>query len=103
MGRENEKPNFSIAEDGELLGLLEQAGPPLAEGHLPVHRVLYPPHLNLSTGHHYYYYYYTLRTRSISLIQIYQLLLLLPLLCIIHLNLTAAIYVLLRTHSIMYY
>lgn len=51
MGRENEKPNLSITQHRELLGLLQKPCTPLAEGHLPVHRILDPLHLNLTTSH----------------------------------------------------
>lgn len=51
MRGENQNPNISIAEDGELLCLLEETGSALAEGDLSVHRVLDPLHLNLSSGH----------------------------------------------------
>lgn len=51
MGREDEKSNLSITEHRELLSLLEQPRTPLAEGHLPVHRVLDPLHLSLSASH----------------------------------------------------
>jgi hypothetical protein len=51
MGGENDNSNFCITEHGELLGLLKKPCSALAEGNLPVHRVLNPLQLNLSTSH----------------------------------------------------
>lgn len=43
-GGEDDKADLGVAEDGELLGLLEQAPPPLGEGHLPCRQVVDPPY-----------------------------------------------------------
>ena len=51
MGGENEKPNFSVAQHRKLLSLLQKPCTPLAEGNLPVHRILNSLHLNLSPSH----------------------------------------------------
>lgn len=48
---ENDKANFSITQHRELLSLLQKPCSPLAEGNLPMHRVLNSPQLNLSTSH----------------------------------------------------
>lgn len=45
-GGEDDEPNLGVAEDGELLGLLEQPPPPLGEGHLPRRQVVDPPYRN---------------------------------------------------------
>jgi hypothetical protein len=51
---EDDESDLRVAKDGELLGLLEQPGPALREGHLPARRVFDPldhylpsPHLLL--------------------------------------------------------
>jgi hypothetical protein len=51
MGGENENSNFSITQHRELLSLLKETRSALAEGNLPVYRVLNTFHLNLSTSH----------------------------------------------------
>ena len=51
MGGENENTDLGVAEHRELFGLLEEPRSALAEGDLPVDRVLNPPHLNLPTSH----------------------------------------------------
>jgi hypothetical protein len=43
-GGEDDEPDVGVAEDGELLGLLEQPLPPLGEGHLPRRQVVDPPY-----------------------------------------------------------
>jgi len=48
---EDDDADVGVAEDGELPGLLEQPGAALAEGHLPVHRVLDAPQLHLAPRH----------------------------------------------------
>lgn len=51
MRGEDDDADVGVAEDGELPGLLEQPGAALAEGHLPVHRVLDAPQLDLAPRH----------------------------------------------------
>lgn len=53
-GRKGDEGNFSIAEDGELKGLLQESVSAFREGHLPAGWILYslklhfpPPHLSL--------------------------------------------------------
>lgn len=41
-GREHDERDVDVAENGELIGLLDEAIPPLGEGHLPIGVVLYP-------------------------------------------------------------
>jgi hypothetical protein len=53
MGGENDYSNFSLTQHRELLSLLKKPCSALAEGNLPVHRVLNPLQLNLSTSHIY--------------------------------------------------
>lgn len=48
---EDDDADVGVAEDGELPGFLEQPGTALAEGHLPVHRVLDAPQLHLASRH----------------------------------------------------
>jgi len=48
---EDDEPDLSIAEHGELEGLLEQPVAALGEGHLPARRVLYPLQLRLPPHH----------------------------------------------------
>jgi hypothetical protein len=48
---EDDDADVGVAEDGELPGLFEQPGAALAEGHLPVHRVLDAPQLHLAPRH----------------------------------------------------
>lgn len=50
-GREDDQSDLSVAEDGELVGLLQQPIPALAEGHLAAGGVLDPLDLNLSPPH----------------------------------------------------
>lgn len=50
-GREDEKSNFSIAEDRQLESLLQKPISPLGEGHLPVCWVLYSLQLHFSSPH----------------------------------------------------
>lgn len=52
LGGEDDGGDVDVAEDGDLVGLLEQPRPPLGEGHLPAHLVLDPPHLHLPPPHH---------------------------------------------------
>ena len=42
-GGEDDEADLGVAEDGELLGLLEQPPPPFGEGHLPRRQVVDPP------------------------------------------------------------
>lgn len=49
--RQHDDRHFSVAEDGELVGLLEQPIAPLRVGHLPVGRVLDPLDLDLPPRH----------------------------------------------------
>lgn len=51
FGREDDKADLGVAEDGELVGLFEQAAPPLREAHLPARLVLDPPQLDSSPPH----------------------------------------------------
>lgn len=50
MGEEDEG-DLGVAEDGELVGLLEQAVPPLGERHLPADLVLDPLKHHLASPH----------------------------------------------------
>ena len=50
MGEEDER-DLGVAEDGELVGLLEQSVPALGEGHLPADLVLDPLQLHLAATH----------------------------------------------------
>lgn len=43
--------DLGVAEDGDLLCLLDQPVPPLGVGHLPVVGVLYPLYLYLPSPH----------------------------------------------------
>lgn len=49
--RNHDERDLGVAEDGELVGLLEESVPSLGVGHLPVGRVLYPPDLDLPPRH----------------------------------------------------
>uniref|UniRef100_A0A5K1DZI3 Uncharacterized protein n=1 Tax=Nymphaea colorata TaxID=210225 RepID=A0A5K1DZI3_9MAGN len=49
-GKDDES-DLGIAEDGELMRLLQQPVPPIGERNLPVGGVLNPPHLNTSTSY----------------------------------------------------
>lgn len=46
-GGEDNQPHFCIKQKGQLFRLLEQAPPPLREGHLPRDRVVYLSNLDL--------------------------------------------------------
>ena len=48
---EDDQRDLGFAEDGKLIGLLEQPVPALAEGHLSARRVLDPLDLNLPPPH----------------------------------------------------
>ena len=50
MGEEDER-DLGVAEDGELVGLLEQSVPALGEGHLPADLVLDPLQHHLPAPH----------------------------------------------------
>ena len=50
-GGEDDQGDLGFAEDGELIGLLEQPVPALAEGHLAARRVLDPLDLDLPPPH----------------------------------------------------
>ena len=50
VGEEDER-DLGVAEDGELVGLLEQAVPALGEGHLPADLVLDPLQHHLPAAH----------------------------------------------------
>jgi len=50
-GGEHDERDVDVAEDGELVGLLDEAIPPLREGHLPVRVVLDPLDLQLHAPH----------------------------------------------------
>jgi len=50
VGEEDER-DLGVAEDGELVGLLEQAVPALGEGHLPADLVLDPLQHHLPAPH----------------------------------------------------
>lgn len=52
LGWEDDEPNLDIAEDGELIGLLQEAGAPLGEAHLPTRLVLDPPQLHSPPPHY---------------------------------------------------
>lgn len=49
---EEEDPYLGVAEDAQLLGLLEQPALPFGEGHLPARRVLDPLNHRLPPHHH---------------------------------------------------
>lgn len=52
IGRgEHDERDVDVAEDGELVGLLDEAIPALGEGHLPVRVVLDPLDLQLHAAH----------------------------------------------------
>ena len=48
---EDDDSDLGIAEDGDLVSLLEQPVAALGEGHLPVYLVLYPLQLHLAATH----------------------------------------------------
>ena len=48
---EDDERHLGVTEDGELVGLLEEPVPALAEGHLPASGVLDPLDLNPSPTH----------------------------------------------------
>ncbi|KAG6530207.1 hypothetical protein ZIOFF_012430 [Zingiber officinale] len=48
---EDDERDLGVAEDGELVRLLEEAISPLRKGYLPAGRVLYTPHLGLPPHH----------------------------------------------------
>jgi hypothetical protein len=48
---EDDDANLGVAEDGDLVRLLEEAVAALGEGHLPVYLVLYPLQLHLAAPH----------------------------------------------------
>lgn len=48
---EGHEADLGIAEDGELLGFLEDPVPPLGEGHLPARGVINPADHNLPPPH----------------------------------------------------
>jgi hypothetical protein len=50
-GREHEERDIDVAEDGELVGLLDEPVAALGEGHLPVDVVLDPPDGQLHAPH----------------------------------------------------
>lgn len=50
-GREHDESDVDVAEDGELVGLLDEPIPALRERHLAVRDVLYPPYLQLNATH----------------------------------------------------
>jgi len=50
-GGEHDERDVDVAEDGELVRLLDEAIPPLREGHLPVRVVLDPLDLQLHAAH----------------------------------------------------
>lgn len=50
-GRENDETDLDVAENGELLRLLEQPPPPLRKRHLPRRRVVYLLYLYLLPRH----------------------------------------------------
>lgn len=51
LGGEDDEGDLGVAEDRDLVGLLEQARPPLGEGDLPVDLVLYPLQLKPAPPH----------------------------------------------------
>lgn len=51
VGGEDDDADVGLAEDGELPGLLQQAGTALAEGDLTVNRVLDATELHLASRH----------------------------------------------------
>lgn len=50
-GGEHDERDVDVAEDGQLVRLLDEAIPPLREGHLPVGVVLDPLDLQLHAAH----------------------------------------------------
>jgi hypothetical protein len=48
---EDDQSDLNVTEDGELVRLLQQPVPTLAEGHLAARRVLDPLDLNLTPPH----------------------------------------------------
>ena len=48
---EDDERDLGVAQDGQLVGLLEQPAPPLRERHLPVDLVLDPPQLDPPSPH----------------------------------------------------
>ena len=48
---EDDDGDLGVAEDGDLVRLLEQPAAALGEGHLPVYLVLYPLQLHLAPTH----------------------------------------------------
>jgi hypothetical protein len=51
LGGEDDDGDLGVAEDGDLVRLLQQPVPALGEGHLPVYLVLYPLQLHLAAPH----------------------------------------------------
>ena len=51
LGGEDDDGDLGVAEDGDLVRLLEQPVPALGEGHLSVYLVLYPLQLHLAAPH----------------------------------------------------
>lgn len=51
LWREDDDGDLGVAEDGDLVRLLEEAIAALGEGHLPVDLVLYPLQLHLAAPH----------------------------------------------------
>lgn len=51
LGGEDDGGDLGVAEDGDLVRLLQQSIPPLGERHLPVDLVLYPLQLHLPPPH----------------------------------------------------
>lgn len=64
-GGEDDEGDVSVAEDRELLSLLEEAPTPLQQGHLPGRCVVYPLDLNLLPRH--YVYILSINSNSIKL------------------------------------
>ncbi|RWW35947.1 hypothetical protein BHE74_00059062 [Ensete ventricosum] len=51
LGGEDDEGDLGVAEDGDLVGLLEQPGSALGEGHLPIDLVLDPLQLHSPPPH----------------------------------------------------
>ncbi|CAL1389578.1 unnamed protein product [Linum trigynum] len=51
LGGEDDESHFRVAQNRDLMSLLQQTGPPLRERHLPVDLVLYPPQLHSPSPH----------------------------------------------------
>jgi hypothetical protein len=66
LGGEDDDGDLGVAEDGDLVRLLEQPVPALGEGHLPVYLVLYPLQLHLASPHLAPICYLTLLLRLLS-------------------------------------